>query len=369
MHVHDADEQLSAQITVHEFQVGEQTSDPLSSSATPGTSVCQAGSKLVRDAVCEAGWKSRRFDSQITLRPPRTDACFLWSLKPPQLPIHDLLSEATALKSWGDPFLEEEFIDIGGLSEFQHVVDIGEPVVRHATQERQTEPAGDVPARKKMKLFFGSLHGIIVQPHFYPSTSDMTTRGQAVQTPPYKKRPPVAIPPYTNVVTLQLHLVSIHARTAWIIPVRGILPWSACTRAVVLDDNEEDIGKEGSWIQWTKTALVEFWAFLVNVRATGKMGRIGVSFHLASVRERELSADTVNEQYSNSTHGINELQVWSQPLSCADYVKVYHEASNAMCLRNILDAWAYECLGRKIRVLKGSKLTLVDECCRGLLVS
>ena len=151
--------------------------------------------------------------------------------------------------------------------------------------------------------------------------------------------------------------------------MRGSLPWAFCTPAVVLEDNAA-IGKEGVLIEWTKATLVKFWHFLKNVREAGNLGQVGLSFHVATARERGeswFSAEVIHEP-TNSAHG--ELQVWSRPLSSIDYVKVYHKASNAMGLRNILDAWAYVYPdGQKSRVLKGSRLALVDERCRGILVS
>lgn len=195
-----------------------------------------------------------------------------------------------------------------------------------------------------------------------------------MEIPPYKKAKPIAIPPYTDNVTQLLHPLSAFGRTAWMIPVRGILPWALCTQAVVLDDGEEitAIGREGALIQWTKASLIKFWDFLKDAREAGQLGQVGVSFHVSTAREREglMSADVINAQSGNSALGVIELQVWSRLLSSVDYIKIYHKASNAMSLRNILDAWGHICPnGRKIRVLKGSRLALVDERCRGILVS
>lgn len=212
-----------------------------------------------------------------------------------------------------------------------------------------------------------------MKPHFYSSMGSTAVRGRATEIPPYKKVKPIAIPPYGDNVT-QLHPLSAFARTAWIVPVRGILPWALCTQAVVLNDSEEitSIGKEGALIQWTNASLIKFWDFLKDAREAGNLGQIGVSFHVAAAREREslLSADAINEHSGNSALGVSELQVWSRPLSSVDYIKIYHKGSNAMSLRNILDAWGHICPhGRKMRVLKGSRLALVDERCRGILVS
>lgn len=213
-----------------------------------------------------------------------------------------------------------------------------------------------------------------MKPHFYSSAGRTAVRDRPTEIPPYKKVKPVAIPPYGDNVTQLLHPLSAFARTAWIVPVRGILPWALCTQAVVLDDSEEitAFGKEGALIQWTNASLIKFWDFLKDAREAGNLGQVGVSFHVATAREREslMPTDAINEQSGNSALGVSGLQVWSRPLSSVDYIKIYHKASNAMSLRNILDAWGQICPhGRKIRVLKGSRLALVDERCRGILVS
>ncbi|KAF8635749.1 hypothetical protein AX15_000361 [Amanita polypyramis BW_CC] len=282
-----------------------------------------------------------------------------------------LENQQRTLKVWGEPISHDEILRLSELEEFEHASHVNKSVAIVQKRPRPTLDTTTQP-RKKRRLFSGSLHRVIAQPHFYSSTGNTTVLSQTVEVPAYKKTKPINIPPYGNDFILLLRPLSAYARTAWIIPVWGILPWSACTPAVVLDEDEDGVGKEGGWIQWTQAALTEFWAFLLGVRAAGKLGQVGISFHVVTAREREasLSADTVNEQYSNSTHGIGELQVWSLPLSSADHFKVYHEANNAMSLRKVLDAWAYTFpSGQKIRVLKRSRLVLVDERCRGILVS
>lgn len=54
-----------------------------------------------------------------------------------------------------------------------------------------------------------------------------------------------------------------------------------------------------------------------------------------------------------------------------DHFKVYHDATNAMQIRNVLDAWSFkpdsDAPAAKIRVLKGAILALVDERSKGVL--
>ncbi|KIL66070.1 hypothetical protein M378DRAFT_10363 [Amanita muscaria Koide BX008] len=364
-------------VIVHEFHISGRNRSPTRNShvhrdsPVSEASVLQAGSKLVREAIGEDEWKNTRLvDYKFVLNP---SACFIWAHKSPQL--ENLVGGRSQIKSWGEKVTDEEIFRLNDLEEFQHTVQSNQSI--HTTVvKRRHEVANGVdvlPPSKKRRLFTGSLHGVISQPLFHSSTFKTTTRGQKASFPDYRKSQSIAIPPYNE--GQPCRPLSSYARTAWIIPIRGILPWSACTPAVVLEDDEDSLGKEGNRIQWTKTALQSFWTFLLSARAGGQLGQVGISFHVANSREREASMSTdviINEQYSGSGpgRGKNELQVWNIPLSCADYVKVYHEANNAMALRNVLDAWAYRSpSGRKVRVLMGSKLALVDERSKGISFS
>ena len=57
-----------------------------------------------------------------------------------------------------------------------------------------------------------------------------------------------------------------------------------------------------------------------------------------------------------------------------DYIKINHDAPCRLYVRNALDAWSYEFEGtngcvKKIRLLKGARLVLVDACSRGIQIS
>ena len=60
--------------------------------------------------------------------------------------------------------------------------------------------------------------------------------------------------------------------------------------------------------------------------------------------------------------------------STVDYIKVNHDAPCRLYVRNVLDAWSYEvkdtdgCV-KKIRLLKGARLVLVDARSRGIQIS
>ncbi|KAF8639191.1 hypothetical protein AX17_001677 [Amanita inopinata Kibby_2008] len=366
----------NAKVIVHNFGVSKPTGLTATSNThgdkTLNAVLLESGFTLVRDATAQNGWKNatRRIHSRhFELRP---DACYIWAAKLPDISGVEHRGQPVMLRDWGEPPLEEEVIRMGEMDEFQHTTIYAAKPVQ---QDVPISPEKIWHPKKRRKLFSGSLYGVIAQPHFYSSSPSYSPDAQAltIKIPNYRKAAPLPIPPYTDAISPFLRPHFGCARTAWIIPVRGILPWSTCTPAVILEDNEDSLEKESSWIEWTKAALAEFWQFLLGVREAGRVGRLGFSFHTR--RERgstaSSSAEVVNEQYGHScAHGVREMQVWSLPLSSADYVKVYHEASNAMSIRSVLDAWAYITPeGPKVRVLKGSRLVLVDERSRGVLIS
>lgn len=67
------------------------------------------------------------------------------------------------------------------------------------------------------------------------------------------------------------------------------------------------------------------------------------------------------------------------PLALIDHIKIYHDTRFTMAIRNILDAWRFDAVEgttatgepniKKIRILKGARLVLLDERSKGVLVS
>ncbi|KAF6751668.1 hypothetical protein DFP72DRAFT_1172079 [Ephemerocybe angulata] len=152
------------------------------------------------------------------------------------------------------------------------------------------------PPSKRRKVDCGPLHGIIPRPHIYPSMPvDSNLPAPAVSQKPYKRTKPIYLAPYTD----PLPPSSIWDRRAWIIPVRGSLPWEGCTAADVLferdPDDQDSVPSSSSSVLplekpvppaprslepvfWTRGALVQFWEFLKVLRRDGKMGMLGVAF-------------------------------------------------------------------------------------------
>lgn len=188
---------------------------------------------------------------------------------------------------------------------------------------------------------------------------------------------------------------SPHARSAWLVPIRGNLPWDDCTPAIILASSHKlpcPSQKTSDPITWTHASLASFWAFLLNLRATCNVGPIGVSFHASRPPLPQVgsSHNTVSSVLGLGNQAAFESRATTTPrstatptpssrppLSSVDHVKIYHKAPTAMYLRNALHVWAYQAeasiehgeMPEKIRLLKGARLVLVDERSKGILIS
>ena len=182
---------------------------------------------------------------------------------------------------------------------------------------------------------------------------------------------PLPVNPHTS-ATVREYLRTPYVQSIWIVPVRGVMPWRECSSAVVLSlppsgdpdpllpfyDNHE--------ITWTHPSLLGFWSFLLAIRDAHTLGPMALSFHTAS------SPDPDRVVVANGSSHSSLLEV--------DHVRIYHDAACAMLIRNVLDAWAYstghpnekgsevEPKPRKIRVLKGTKLVLLDDCSKAIVI-
>lgn len=212
-----------------------------------------------------------------------------------------------------------------------------------------------------------------------------------IKLTPYKRRKPTPIPPHS----LPLPPFSPHARSAWLVPIRGSIPWDDCTPAIILEASHTlpfPSQNSGDPITWTHASLASFWAFLLNLRSTCNVGPLGVSFHasrpllpqggsaISSVfglgnqaAFESRAPGTVNSRSNTSTPTSDSRP----PLAGVDFVKIYHEAPTAMYVRNALHVWSYQPEAAtedgetpgKIRLLKGARLALVDERSKGILIS
>ena len=185
------------------------------------------------------------------------------------------------------------------------------------------------------------------------------------------------------------------ARSAWVIPVRGSLPWKGSTSALILDASEGVLPngpvkvQDHREITWTHAALVKFWNFLFAIQQSKNLGPISLSFYAKPV-----SPIVVSNGADTFSVGINRHPIFDgdmpmpqtvdvplqEPLSDVDHIKVYHDTANTMYMRNILDAWSYEeninimsssvdiLRGKKIRMLKGAVLVLLNEKSEAILM-
>lgn len=86
-----------------------------------------------------------------------------------------------------------------------------------------------------------------------------------------------------------------------------------------------------------------------------------------------MGAQPVSQDSRVAPSTVSSSRPANIPLNFLDHIKVYHDAANSMQLRNIIDAWAFEpgeeARPRKIRLLVGARLVLLDERSKGVLVS
>ena len=184
------------------------------------------------------------------------------------------------------------------------------------------------------------------------------------------------------------------ARLAWVIPVRGGSPWDGATAASLLasgvgSDTPETpeypsaLHESSSHdIVWTRAALLAFWDFLHSARATGNFGPVTLSFEALPPP----LVQTSTEQGSYNIAGSHKLttpsaslhppandpsggSISSHPLlRNTDHIKIFHDGRYTQAIRNILHFWSFRCDERKISLLKGAKLALLDERSHGILL-
>jgi len=238
-----------------------------------------------------------------------------------------------------------------------------------------------------------------LQPHFVAGPSVDFPPLDTQNLKPYRKARALPIPP-SDVPSVQLFMGCDYNRAAWLIPVRGSLPWEGTTRAIILGSSEvtktvnvpllpsgplpNDDGI--SRITWTHHSLVAFWKFLISVQQAKNLGPISLSFHTAP-SDTTFTLDSATNPTENGNRPIQPAQLRSSAdfsdgfsdevrrarLEATDFIKVYHDVKYSLYLRNVLDAYQYTpesivAMSRdtavsmtKIRLLKGARLALVDN--------
>jgi hypothetical protein len=231
------------------------------------------------------------------------------------------------------------------------------------------------------------LPDLLPQPHFHPSPNADDQLPGRCRFPAYSKATPMPVHPY-DLSAMQEYLKTPYARSAWIVPVRGTLQWAKTSSASVLEDAPREkllpipppsIGGE---ITWTRASLASFWDFLLKLRNAKNLGPISLSFHVGYSTHNAASQESSGLAHSptDSIYGSDlDLDYRPMPLRTVDHVKIYHDIGCTMATRNVLDKWSYEFEAkgldnsgqnnkdRKIRILKGACLALVDERSMGVL--
>ncbi|KIJ64784.1 hypothetical protein HYDPIDRAFT_28144 [Hydnomerulius pinastri MD-312] len=277
----------------------------------------------------------------------------------------------------------------------------------HGKRASDTELCGDQPA-KRPRLDTSPITDLIPQPHFLPGPAAKFDPVDTSRIAPYRKTQLVPVSPYDTLSVTQL-MNSGFRRGAWLIPVRGSLPWDGATTAVILESPNGALSASGPYpsgpdnassckITWTRESLLDLWTFLKSIQQAKQLGPISLSFHAAPADAVD-STDTASGPTGESNNPYLHLHQSSKPtagspdefsayiyrarLEGTDYIKVYHDIHYSLSLRNILDAYRYihndgssgardqsssstkqktgAASDQKIRMLKGACLVFMDE--------
>ncbi|KAJ7789918.1 hypothetical protein B0H14DRAFT_2626614 [Mycena olivaceomarginata] len=298
------------------------------------------------------------------------------TFKPPKITTARSLRN---LAEWNaDISRSDDVFDLNKLEEFKNT-DLDFLTARTAVKRSHSKESLQERASKQRKLDIASLRNVISQPHVLPSTMPVSTNKSSVA--PYSKCKPIPIPPHS----LPLPDPLPYTRRSWVIPVRGSLPWRHATSAVVLQDPgdlpEPPDPYTHEEIAWTAAALASLWSLLLLLRDKSPVGPLGLSFNVSSNVASDsqptyseisgMGAQPLTFDNGAAVSMVSSARPVPIPLTFIDHIKIYHDAVYSMQLRNLLDAWSFE-TGKagapKIRVLKGSRLVLLDERSKGIVV-
>ncbi|KAI0634112.1 hypothetical protein C8Q77DRAFT_1055171 [Trametes polyzona] len=316
------------------------------------------------------------------------------------------LSDSGQLREWEtEPRLyDDEQWTLAELEEFDHAP-LHTLLDRRPSSRRRegsTVPVPDVPiddatqARKRLRLDHELLFDALPVPHFHPPLMMSQTPWPAFEQADFRPSTPTPIAPYTP-QSANEYIEDPFARLAWVIPVRGRLPWPQATSASVAALPREhsstplreplpeapQTGDDSTPIIWTRDALGDFWGFLKDLRHAGNMGPLSLSFHVAptplepssmsqsphyGVHPQDSTLGSRRSSTSEDSPSSGGYDAPTAAINQSDHIKVYHDARYTKVLRNILHVWSYKKPGIKVRLLKGATLALMDEHGKGLLL-
>ncbi|KAF7792376.1 hypothetical protein EIP86_003413 [Pleurotus ostreatoroseus] len=207
----------------------------------------------------------------------------------------------------------------------------------------RASPAG----REASEPPFESLYDLLPQPHVYtvplPSgdvpfrfdlepTSPAFSSLDAMFSTPGSIAAPTPIEPHTSDTALA-HLQLPFARAAWLIPVRGRMPWAGGSDGVLVSEPHPAVGSgtasntDTKQITWTPPSVLAFWDMLLLMREEGSYGPLGISFNAARPRPKPKST-TVNPDPRIA-------------LTTIDHIKIHLDAARAAEVRRVLESWEY----------------------------
>ncbi|TRM66896.1 hypothetical protein BD626DRAFT_166024 [Schizophyllum amplum] len=281
-----------------------------------------------------------------------TPRAFIFAQAPPRLTVTHQ-QRRTKVRDWDETFNPEldDHFELKDLQEFESA-DFAY-LSRLSTVERKSA----VVSLPERRTYSAPLHNLLTKPHVYLSPVNFKINKSGLK--PYSKSKPI-------ILCLQALAPTSLSRHTWIVPIRGRLPWAACSSAVILGDGVNSISDIPSLpstseeeIIWTPGSVQQFWKFLVYFRQKGRLGPIGLSFQVAP----EAPSGSSSLKSPDETPKTDILSV--------DLVKIHHDGELSMFVRNILQLWAYRSHEDEpgVRVLRGARLVLTDHRGKALLVS
>ncbi|KAI1792418.1 hypothetical protein LXA43DRAFT_887484 [Ganoderma leucocontextum] len=408
MHANEID------ITVHTFMLNAEAASQL-----PSQNILAEATRFVISTTHETCWRAPPCidPAQFAIRGP----CFQYDRSPDTQAIKKPFQPAQAtLKEWDESvcLADHELWSLAELDEFDHgrlhhLLDtqrtrsqsttpapdarlVDQPL-EESTRKRPTADSFDPPQLpKRIKLHARSLRSFLPAPHFYPPllacNDSVLSLLQSATWPTTEGFSPLH--PHRR-DTCEECLKDPYTRVAWVIPVRGCLEWGGATSASVLSDIQDSDSlrqlenppaphMEGSReILWTTDALRQFWDVLKGLREARNLGALSLSFYavpsattLGSMEQYSYVGShrqtTPSRSSSSSPLAAHSTASATGPtrssLRAVDHFKIYHDAPYTKVVRSALHGWSYRNGDKKIRLLKGAKFVLVDECSQGLLL-
>ncbi|VDB87180.1 unnamed protein product [Peniophora sp. CBMAI 1063] len=387
----------------------------------------------------------RRNISSFALEAKR---CVAYAPPPPAPLSFSRSTKATVLKEWNEPLSPSEVFRLRELEPF-HSTDMGTVIsaLKSATAcvaavaaetgvllRRRVRSPSTLPDKRPVKRVklneTDTLLGLLPMPHYIagPRPRDVTSSHGADRAAlKHFNRPYTPIRPYTEETIATLLSPDSRQSLKWIVPLRGRLPWSGCTRGQ-LTGSWEDVGidnpktrgevgteqvvpaydTDGESVTWSPDAVRELWSYLRDaVRRKGtSLGTATLSFRgvrrprpgMCAPLSPEGLHDRVGGGQANEGSPLEpdagHAGAMRQALDEIDHIAVYCDAWRAPIVQELLYIWQYEprpgalSAGgehggggtddggpsereagpvEKIRVLKGARLVLVDGLGQGVL--